>query len=106
MAMQKVYVVRRFYWADRFDESDWSYEVLDSIWSRLEDAKRRIDDLANEYVRRQWYDQDCILEGFECNATWAKNKLSVKMATNPYEEEEYYIEEFCVDPELPDFEGP
>lgn len=106
MEKQKVYVVQRHYWADNFGEPDWSESILDSIWSRQEDAKRRIDDLANEYVRNQWYEQGCDLEYFECKAGWAKDGLSVKMSVDHYEEVSYYIEEFELDPLLPDFEGP
>ena len=106
MEKQKVYVVRRHYWTYNFGDSDWSDEVLDSIWSRQEDAKRRIDDLANEYVRNQWYEQGCDLECFECKAGWAEDGLSVKMSTDPYEEDSYYVDEFELDPLLPEFEGP
>ena len=106
MEKQKVYVVRRHYWTNNFGETDWSDTVLDSIWSRQEDAKRRIDDLANEYVRKQWYEEGCDLERFECKAGWAEDGLSVKMSIDPYEEDSYYIEKFELDPSLPDFEGP
>ena len=105
MEKKKVYVVRRHYWTYNFGESDWSDEVLDSIWSRQEDAKRRIDDLANEYVRAQWYEQGCDLEDFVCNARWVEDGLSVKMFVDSYEEDSYCVEEFELDPMLPDFEG-
>lgn len=106
MEKRKVYVVKRHYWTYNFGDSDWSDEVLDSIWTHQDDAKRRIDDLANEYVRKQWYSQGCDLEGFECKAEWAEDKLYVKMSTDSYEEDSYYVEEFEVDPSLEDFEGP
>ena len=106
MEKQKVYVVQRHYWTDDCDGSDWSDSVLDSIWSWQEDAKRRIDDLANEYVRNQWYEQGCDLEYFECKAEWAEDGLSAKMSVDHYEEVSYYIEEFELDPLLQDFEGP
>lgn len=106
MEKQKVYVVRRHYWMDGLGEPDCSDTVLDSIWSRQEDAKRRIDDLANEYVRNQWYEQGCDLEYFECKAGWAEDGLSVKMSVDPYEEDSYYVDEFELDPSLPDFKGP
>ena len=106
MGKQKVYVVRIYCWADNFGDPDWSETFLDSIWSRQEDAKRRIDDLANEYTRNQCYEQGCDLEHFECKAEWAKDGLSVKMATDPYEEDSYYVDEFELDPLLPEFEGP
>lgn len=106
MGKQKVYVVRRYYWVYNFGDSEWSDEVLDSIWSRKEDAKHRIDDLANEYVRNQWYEQGCDLEGFECKSGWAEDGLSVKMSVDSYEENLYYVDEFELDPLLPEFEGP
>jgi hypothetical protein len=109
MEKRKVYVVRRHYWRYNFGDSDWSDEVLDSIWSRQEDAKHRIDDLANEYVRQQWYEQVCDLEDiedFECKTEWAEDGLSVKMSTDSYEADTFYVDEFELDPLLPDFEGP
>lgn len=106
MEKQKVYVVRRHYWMYNFGESDWVDDVLDSIWSRKEDAKQRIDDLANEYVRKQWYKQGCDPEDFFCKAEWAEDGLSVKMSVDSYEEDSYYVDEFELDPSLPDFEGP
>ncbi len=106
MEKQKVYVVRRHYWAYNFGDPDWNDEVLDSIWSQKEDAKRRIDYLANEYVRNQWYKQGCDLEGFECKASWAEDGMSVKMSVDSCEEDTYYVDEFELDPLLPEFEGP
>ena len=101
MEKQKVYVVLRYYRG-----MDWDDTILDSIWSRQEDAKRRIDDLANECVRNQWYEQGCNLEYFKCKAEWAEDGLSVKMPVNSYEDESHCIKEFKLDPSLPDFEGP
>lgn len=106
MEKQKVYVVQRHYWTYNFGETVWSDTVLDSIWSRKEDAMRRVDDLANEYVRSQWYNQECDIEGFECYAQWAEDRMSVKMSVDSYEEDSYYIEELEVNPLLPEFEGP
>lgn len=101
MEKQKVYVVLRYYRG-----MDWDDTTLDSIWSRQEDAKRRIDDLVNECVRNQWYEQGCNFEYFKCKAEWAEDGLLVKMYVNPYERESYYIKECELDPSLPDFEGP
>lgn len=106
MEKQKVYVVKDHYWMDGCGESDYYEESLDSIWRRLEDAKKRIDDLANEYIRRAWYNQECDPEYFTCKEEWAENKLSVKMTVDPYEEQTYWIDVYELDPELPDFEGP
>ena len=106
MEKQKVYVVIRYYWMDNCGDPDLDDIILDSVWSRQEDAKRRIDDLANEYVRNQWYEQGCVLEHFKCKAEWAEDGLSVIMSIDPYEEYLYYVDEFELDPSLPDFEGP
>ena len=102
MEKQKVYVVLRHWYCG----SDCDDTILDSIWSRQEDAKRRIDDLANEYARNQWYEQGCNFEYFKCKAEWAEDGLSVKMSVNPYDGESCYIKECELDPSLPDFEGP
>mgnify|MGYP006958235457 CR=1 FL=1 len=87
-------------------ESDWTNDLIDSVWSNEEDAKFRIDDLANEFVRKQWYDQGCDPEDFICKADWAKDGLSVTMSIDPYEEETYYMSTYELDTVLPDFEGP
>ena len=65
-----------------------------------------LDDLANEYVRNQWYEQGCDLECFECEARWAEDGLSVKMSIDPYVEESYYVAGLELDPIITDFEGP
>ena len=106
MESSKVYIVHQHYWMDMCGEPDWSDDVIDSVWSREEDAKHRIDDLANECVRKQWYDQGCDPEDFVCKANWANDRSSVTMSIDPREEETYDIDVYELNPVLPDFEGP
>lgn len=106
MENSKVYIVHLHYWMDMCGESDWTNDLIDSVWSREEDAKLRIDDLANEFVRKQWYDQGCNPKYFTCKANWANDRLSVTMSIDPREEETYYIGSYELNAVLPDFEGP
>ena len=106
MEKQKVYIVFCHYWADSCGETIYDYTDIDSIWSNMEVAKKRVDDLANEYVRSNWYDQDCDLESFECKTEWNSDKMSVTLSNDPYAETTYYIEVHNVDPCIDDFEGP
>ena len=106
MESNKVYIVVCFDWMDGLGLDDYVDKYIDSIWSRKEDAKIRIDDLANEFIRHQWYDCGADLDDFECHEEWKDDKTLVVMSTDPYSKTTYYMKEFDVNPLLPDFEGP
>lgn len=101
-----VYVVHDYYWYDQFGDSDYERDNIDSIWDREEDAKRRIDDLANEYIRRRWYDDGYLdPEDFNIIQVWNEDKTDVECYMDDYESESYYIEKIEIN-SVKEFTGP
>lgn len=54
---KKIYIV--------FNRSSWnnssvSWNNIDSVWEIEEVAKQRLKDLANEYIEKKWYEEECI----------------------------------------------
>ena len=99
MKQQKVYLVSEHHWWDGFGEADAWDEWNDSAWSEKRDAQRRINDLANEWVRIHWY-IDGESTDWEPKVDWNAEKTSVTCSDEPYSSTTYSIEELIVNPEL------
>jgi len=89
-----VYVVIEDSWSKGLGDcpDDW-YKLIDSIWDRKEDAKRRIDDLANEYIRRAWYLSSMDPDDFYVKQIWNDDRTVVKNSQDEDEIIWYYIDE-------------
>ena len=107
MEDRKVYVVMENHWQYNFGESDYSDEWIDSIWSKKEDALRRIDDLANEFIRKTWYESGADLDDFYCDINRNHDNTIVQCTDDymKYQKTTYFINEIVIDPVLADFTG-
>lgn len=102
MEKRKVYIV----YANHWEDGDTACEdFTDSVWSHLDDAKRRIKELANEYVRQEWYGFWAIPDE-DYTILWENDNETVRIGQIGLDEECYYIMTQIVDPVLKDFEGP
>lgn len=108
MEKRKVYLVTEHHWYDGLGEPDTCDEWNDSVWSDKCDAQRRIDDLANEWIRNNWYAYGAIRYGsdWEFKVKWNAEKTCVTCSDEPYSATTYSIEELIVNPDLEDFKGP